>query len=122
MCIEVGRRKWMLNYPQSLDEAEEEVLQARKMAKRTLCRFATTYPSIKWRLACEVLKVACCWFILWQESQRDLQQLKYPSLAEWPPTEQVTEQIKRREEVELLLLERLCSELKQIGFEFEFNE
>jgi hypothetical protein len=118
MCIEAGRSKWMLNHLQSLDKAEKELLQARKVAKRTLRRFAVKYPSIKWRLACEVLIAAFCRFILWLESQQDLQQLSTQYILEgWH-----LERIKQREDIEWLLMEPLAAELKKLGFEFEFDD
>ncbi len=90
---------------QSLVEAEESLSQARKTAKRKIRRFGAKYPYMstftnrQW--ISYVLTAASLRFVLWLKDREytDLQQ--------------------QREEIELLLIEQIGTEMKQLGFQLE---
>lgn len=90
---------------QSLAEAEELLLQARKTAKRKIRCLGAIYPYMstltnrQW--ISYVLTAALLRFVLWSEDREytDLQQ--------------------QREDIELLLIEQIGKETKRLGFQLE---
>lgn len=88
----------------SLAEAEESLSKARKTAKRKIRRLGAKYPdiaaSINLQWIAYVLTAESWRFVLWLKDRgADLQQ--------------------QREEIELLLIEQIGTEIKRLGFQLE---